>query len=72
MNMASSTLGTVCVVLGTIFFLMVCGDLIVRLILALGALYLINYGLTLQGSAPLTQKAQVWMVRYWQQPPRYH
>lgn len=69
---ASKSLGTLFVILGTILFFMVCGEFIWRMILAFGALYLINYGLQIRGSAPLFMTMGVWTSRVWGNTPRYY
>ena len=46
-------IGTVCIIAGVIIILFVLGDLLFRILVALAALGLINYGLRLRGLPPL-------------------
>jgi multisubunit Na+/H+ antiporter MnhG subunit len=66
----SKSLGILLVIIGTILFFVVCGEFILRMILAIGALFVINKGLQLQGSAPLSMQAGMWTSRMWNTPPR--
>jgi len=67
---ASKSLGILLVIIGTILFFMVCGEFIVRLILAIGCLYIINWGLQLQGAGSLPMTFNVWGSRMWSSGPR--
>lgn len=46
-------LGLLCMVAGVVIAIVAVGDLLLRLIIALAALSLINYGLRLRGLPPL-------------------
>jgi multisubunit Na+/H+ antiporter MnhG subunit len=67
---ASKSLGILLVIVGTILFFVVCGEFIVRMIMAIGCLYLINWGLQLQGSGPLPMKVGMWTNRMWDSSSR--
>ena len=45
--------GLICIIAGTIVIVFALGDLLVRILIALMALSLINYGLRLRGLPPL-------------------
>ena len=68
---ASKSLGTLLVIIGTILFFIVCGEFIWRMILAIGSLYVIGYGLQLRGSAPLSMTIGLWSSKMWGSAPRY-
>lgn len=63
MAKASKSLGILLVVIGAILFLLIAGPFILQLLGAIGALYLINWGLELQGAEPLPRTFNVWMVK---------
>jgi hypothetical protein len=65
MSKASKSLGTLLVIIGTILFLIVCGQFIWRMILAIGCLYIIGYGLQLRGSKPLFTTVGIWTGKMW-------
>ena len=46
-------LGILCIIAGIVIIIFAVGDLLLRLIIALFALFLINYGLRLRGLPPL-------------------
>lgn len=69
---ASKSLGILMVMIGIILFFVVCGEFILRMILAIGSLYLINRGLQLQGSAPLSAQFGIWSSRMWGSSQRYY
>lgn len=46
-------IGTLCMIGGILIIIFTVGDLLLRLVIALGALSLINYGLRLRGFPPL-------------------
>jgi hypothetical protein len=46
-------LGVFCIVVGGVIVLIALGDLLLRVIIALAALSLVNYGLSLRGLPPL-------------------
>jgi len=46
-------LGALCIVVGIVIVMIVLGDLLLRIIIALVALSLVNYGLRLRGLPPL-------------------
>ncbi|HEX4069060.1 MAG TPA: hypothetical protein VHX42_03090 [Candidatus Babeliales bacterium] len=47
------TVGLFCIIIGIVVIVVALGDLLVRVIIALAALSLINYGLRLRGLPPL-------------------
>lgn len=46
-------IGLLCIIAGIVIIVVALGDLLVRVLIALGALWLINYGLRLRGMLPL-------------------
>lgn len=46
-------IGTLCIIAGIVIIIFTVGDLLVRLMVAIAALSLINYGLRLRGFPPL-------------------
>ena len=57
-------LGILLVTLGMIFFFVVVGTLILRILLAFAALSLINYGMRMQQQPPLIFVFRSWYDRY--------
>ena len=58
--------GTVFIFMGALLLFVVAGDIIVRLLLGIVALYLINYGLRLRGFPPTHTMAYSWFDQlYW-------
>ena len=56
-------LGIMLMVVGSVLFVLVAGDFIVRALLAFAALYIINYGMKLRGMSPLILIAKSWWAR---------
>lgn len=50
---SNHVLGLLCIIAGVVIILFAVGDLLLRVIIALTALSLINYGLRLRGLPPL-------------------
>jgi hypothetical protein len=50
---SNHVLGLLCIIAGMVIILFAVGDLLLRVIIALAALSLINYGLRLRGLPPL-------------------
>lgn len=63
MAKASKSLGIFLVIVGTILFFITAGPFILQLLGAIGALYLINWGLELQGAEPLPRTFNIWMMK---------
>lgn len=59
----NSSRGLLFIILGIILFFLGAGQFLVQLLLALVGLYLINYGLTVQGQPPLLYIVQSWLDR---------
>ncbi len=62
---SSKSLGTLLVIIGTTLFFIVCDLFIWRLLLALGALYLVAYGLRLRLGIPFPTPLDIWMGKFW-------
>ncbi len=52
-NKTNQVLGVLCIIAGIAITMVALGDLLVRVVVALAALSLINYGLRLRGLPPL-------------------
>lgn len=62
--------GYLSIILGSIIIYFAVGDLLLRLLLALFGLFLINYGMNMQGKPSLRFKLYQWMSRdgFWHRP----
>lgn len=60
-NKSNKPLGLLFIIIGLIILILTAGELLVRLVVALGAIMLINYGMRLYGMQP----AQQMIMRAW-------
>lgn len=63
MNTLQKILGVIYVAFGASIFLLVAGELVFRLFLAVVALYIINAGLTKCGFYPTRAFTRIWMSK---------
>jgi sugar phosphate permease len=58
-------LGTLLTIFGIIILTMTLGEFVLRIMIALFALWLINYGLRMQGQPPLVVHITRWRQSFW-------
>ncbi len=63
MRVQNTALGTLCIVLGSLLFILSAGQWMIQFALAILSLYIINYGLKLRGMPPLTFLVLRWFDR---------
>lgn len=60
MYIQNKLLGSICIFAGAVLLILVAGEFLIRMLVAIFALYLISYGMRLSGYPPITFMAQSW------------